>query len=457
MIPNRIRVLNKREERFGPIIYWMQRDQRADDNWALIFAAELAKSKNVPLIVVFNLINEFLEAGIRQYDFMLRGLEEVEESLQKKNIPFYLTTGDPSEKISEFIDEIKAGVLVSDFNPLNIVKKWKKEIVKKIDIRFYEVDAHNIIPCWIASPKQEFAAYSFRPKINKALDEYLDQFPKTPKMKHHSVKTNDIDWERVRKNLKVNFEVKPVDWITPGEKAAKNKLKYFLDQKLKYYNALRNDPVKDAQSGLSPYLHFGQISAQRIALETQPFIEHKESQQAFLEELIVRRELSDNFCFYNDNYDNPKGFPDWAKGSLAKHKNDEREIVYTFDEFEFAKTHDELWNAAQIQMMKTGKMHGYMRMYWAKKILEWTNTPQYAMKIAIYLNDKYELDGRDPNGYAGVAWSIGGVHDRAFGERPVFGKVRFMSYNGAKRKFDIGKYIDKYLNSDNQTEMNFEK
>ena len=191
-------------------------------------------------------------------------------------------------------------------------------------------------------------------------------------------------------------------------------------------------------------------------METQPFIEYNESQKAFLEELIVRRELSDNFCFYNVNYDNPKGFPDWAKENHLKHRDDEREFIYTKDEFEFAKTHDDLWNVAQFQMMRDGKMHGYMRMYWAKKILEWTNTPEYAMKIAIYLNDKYELDGRDPNGYAGIAWSIGGVHDRAFGERPVFGKVRYMSYNGAKRKFDIGKYIDKYLNSNNQTELNFE-
>ena len=456
MIPNRIRVLNKREERFGPIIYWMQRDQRAGDNWALIFAAELAESRNEPLIVLFNLVDEFLEAGFRQYDFMLRGLEEVEESLQKINIPFYLTTGDPSEEISEFIEETKAGVLVSDFNPINIVRKWKSEINKKINIKFYEVDAHNIIPCWAASPKQEYAAYTFRPKVNKALDQYLEEFPRLSKMNHNSVKTGKIDWEKIRKNLKVNFDIKPVDWITPGGKAAKSKLKYFLNEKLKYYDEFRNDPSKDAQSGLSPYLHFGQISAQRIALETQPFIEYKESQKAFLEELIVRRELSDNFCFYNSNYDNLKSFPDWAKETLDKHKEDEREKIYTLKELETAQTYDDLWNASQIQMMREGKMHGYMRMYWAKKILEWTNTPEYAMKAAVYLNDKYELDGRDPNGYAGIAWSIGGVHDRAWTERPVFGKIRFMSYNGAKRKFDIGKYIDKYLNSNDQTELNLE-
>lgn len=196
-------------------------------------------------------------------------------------------------------------------------------------------------------------------------------------------------------------------------------------------------------SNLSSYLHFGQISAQRVALEVQPFIEYAESQKSFLEELIVRRELSDNFCFYNKYYDSFEGFPNWAKKTLNEHRNDKREFIYSLQQFEDAKTHDDLWNAAQIEMTTTGKMHGFMRMYWAKKILEWSASPEDALETAIYLNDKYELDGRDPNGYVGCAWSIGGVHDRAWAERPVFGKIRFMNYNGCKRKFDINSYIKK--------------
>ena len=230
----------------------------------------------------------------------------------------------------------------------------------------------------------------------------------------------------------------------PGENFAMEALKNFLENKFDKYSEERNDPTKDGQSNLSPYLHFGQISAQRIALEVKKFGGNEKSEKAFLEELIIRRELSDNFCFYNKNYDSFTGFHNWAQQTLNAHKDDKREFIYTKEEFERAETHDDMWNAAQKELIKTGKMHGYMRMYWAKKILEWTNTPQYALNIAIYLNDKYELDGRDPNGYAGCAWSIGGVHDRAWTERPVFGKIRYMNYNGCKRKFDVNAYIENF-------------
>jgi len=195
------------------------------------------------------------------------------------------------------------------------------------------------------------------------------------------------------------------------------------------------------QSNLSPYLHFGQISAQRIALEVRKARLDPEAQKAFLEELIIRRELSDNYCYYNPDYDRPSGFPAWAQKTQATHQDDRREYDYSSEQLEKAQTHDPLWNAAQMEMVHKGKMHGYMRMYWAKKILEWTKSPEEAQRIAITLNDKYELDGRDPNGYTGIAWSIGGVHDRAWGERPVFGKIRYMSYNGSKSKFDVKGYI----------------
>ena len=160
-----------------------------------------------------------------------------------------------------------------------------------------------------------------------------------------------------------------------------------------------------------------------------------------LEELVVRRELSDNFCYYNDRYDSVEGFPDCAIQTLRNHREDRRPYAYSLSQLEGAGTHDELWNAAQMEMVKKGKMHGYMRMYWAKKILEWTGSPEEAFEIALYLNNRYELDGRDPNGYAGCAWSIGGVHDRAWFERPLFGKIRYMSYNGCKSKFNVNDYI----------------
>ena len=262
--------------------------------------------------------------------------------------------------------------------------------------------------------------------------------------KHGSIINEKINWQKVEDSLKINRNINEVNWIKPGFVKANEELTHFLENKLDNYAEDRNDPVKDGQSNLSPYLHFGQISAQRIALEVKRINGNRESEKSFLEELIVRRELSDNFCYFNNNYDSFNGFKDWAKDSLTIHKKDKREFSYTLEQFEKAGTHEDLWNAAQMEMVQTGKMHGYMRMYWAKKILEWSDSPDNAMKIALYLNDKYELDGRDPNGYAGCAWSIGGIHDRAWNEREIFGKIRYMNRNGAKRKFNIIEYINKF-------------
>lgn len=444
--PKRINKLNNFEPSSGAVVYWMSRDQRVNDNWALLYAQELAKENNQPLVVIFCLMSEFLEATIRQYSFMIKGLKEVEKSLKEKNIPFYLLIGNPAQKIPEFIKENKAGALVSDFDPLKIKRLWKKEILQKINIPLYDVDAHNICPCTFVSQKQEFAARTIRPKINRALIEFLTEFPTVKKQPESKYSSPPTDWDKVFNSLKVNTDVPPVKWIESGENGAKKVLEQFIENKLDDYDAKRNDPSLDAISNMSPYLHFGQISAQRIALEVSRANAKESSKDAYLEELIVRRELSDNFCYYNDDYDNYNGFPEWGKKTLNEHRKDIRAYIYSLEEFEQAKTHDELWNAAQLEMVKTGKMHGYMRMYWCKKILEWTNTPEDAIKISIYLNDKYELDGRDPNGYVGVAWSIGGVHDRAWFERDVFGKIRFMNYNGCKSKFNIQNYIDKNPN-----------
>ncbi|MBK7105172.1 MAG: deoxyribodipyrimidine photo-lyase [Ignavibacteriae bacterium] len=447
---NRIRCLKNCELGNGPIVYWMQREQRVNDNWALIYAYEKAKEKNEKLIIVFNLVTEFLQATYRQYYFMIEGLKEVEKNLAKLNISFYITTGKPEEEIPTFIATHNAGLLITDFNPLKIINNWKDKVAKNISIPFYEVDAHNIIPVWKASNKLEFAAYTIRPKIKYLLPEYLDEFPKLVKFSKNNFIQNKIDWDKLYKSLKINFDVKPVEKFIPGENSANNILQNFIDSKLQNYNEDRNDPNKDGLSNISPYLHFGQISAQRIALILNSFDQNNISVSSYLEELIVRRELADNFCFYNKNYDNFDGFHDWAKLTLNEHRNDKREFIYTLEEFEFAKTHDELWNSAQREMLTAGKMHGYMRMYWAKKILEWAKSPEEALAFGIYLNDKYELDGRDPNGYVGLAWSIGGVHDRAWNERNVFGKIRYMNFNGCKRKFDVKSYIEKFSNVDQQ-------
>ncbi|UCC80902.1 MAG: deoxyribodipyrimidine photo-lyase [Candidatus Zixiibacteriota bacterium] len=443
----RIRKLNKLNYKNGPIVYWMSRDQRVQDNWALLYARELAERHHTDLHVVFCLSPVFLGAAYRQYDFIIKGLIEVEKELFKYNIPFHLLLGDPTIEIARYLKREKIGTLVTDFSPLRIKRDWNRALVDGLDIPIHEVDAHNIVPCWIASDKQEYAAYTFRPKINALLGEYQCEFPPLKKQKSNGEsKTVSNNWAKAAKSLKVNKSVPPVDWISPGYKSGMKRLNEFLKKRLQYYADHRNDPNKNAQSDLSPYLHFGQISAQRIALEAAKLGSNKESVDSFLEELIVRRELADNFCYYNDKYDSFESFTDWARKTLNIHRKDKREFVYTLSQFENANTHDDLWNAAQIETVYSGKMHGYMRMYWAKKILEWSKTPEEALETAVYLNDKYELDGRDPNGYAGIAWSIGGVHDRAWPERKIFGKIRYMSYDGCRRKFDVDKYITKIAN-----------
>lgn len=241
--------------------------------------------------------------------------------------------------------------------------------------------------------------------------------------------------------------MKEVTWIKPGQKAAVAMLESFIKERLRNYKTLRNDPVEQniAVSNLSPYFHFGQISPQRAVLEVNKHSEKfKESVDSFFNEAVIWREMAENLCYYNLNYDNFDGAKDWAKTSLRNHQNDKRDYIYTLKEFDEARTHDKMWNAAQLEMKVTGKMSGYMRMYWAKKILEWTEAPEEAIKIAVYLNDRYSLDGRDPNGYLGIMWSIAGVNDRAFGERKVIGKIRYMSYNACFQKFDANAYIAKF-------------
>ncbi len=261
-----------------------------------------------------------------------------------------------------------------------------------------------------------------------------------PKVQKHAIE-NLLSEDFLKKKL---TSYMTPDLFEAGETAAREVMIDFIYNKFDTYFTQRNDPIKNAISNLSPYLHFGQISAQRVALEVEKAKSDIKSKESFLDELIVRKELADNFCYYNPFYDKFIGFPAWAKETLNSHRHDQRDHIYTLEELEAGKTYDPLWNASQLELLSKGKMHGYLRMYWAKKILEWSESPEKALETAIYLNDKYELDGRDPNGYTGIAWSIGGVHDRAWKEREIFGKIRYMSYEGSKRKFDVNAYIAKF-------------
>ncbi len=443
-VQNRTITLNRAESIDGPVIYWMSRDQRAESNWTLISAQEEALRRRLPLFVVFCLVDQFPGSTLRAYDFMLKGLSEVEEDLAEKNIPLYLLRGSPEKKIPEFCRKHSVCSVYTDFDPLRIKRRWQRIISQSINIPFYITDAHNIVPCWEASVKKEFAARTFRPRIWKKIPDYLVHLP--PIVYHpHNEKINkrNIEYKNLFADIRVDRSVPPVKWITPGTKAGKQILEDFMSRKLENYPDDRNDPNKAALSNLSPYFHFGHISTQETAWKISGSRVDQSSIDTFLEEMIVRRELSDNFCFYEPEYDKISAFPDWALKTLEEHRKDSRTYIYDDETLEKGRTHDPLWNATQIDLIKTGKMHGWLRMYWAKKILEWTESPELALYTAQKLNDKYELDGRDPNGFTGVAWAIGGVHDRAWPSHNVYGKIRYMNFNGAKRKFNVEQYIRK--------------
>lgn len=446
MNPQRMRVLkNAVRQGDGPVVYWMSRDQRAQDHWGLLHAQKEAVERRLPLWVVFCLVPEFLAATRRQFGFMLRGLKETFKELSNKNIPCFLLQGQPPDILPVWLKRNRASLLVTDFDPLRIKQDWKKSVLARLEIPCHEVDAHNIVPCWTASPKLEYAAYTLRPKINRLLPQFLEEIP--PVADHPfsgipgTVSEPFPEPESLLSSLPIDRNVEEIAWLIPGREAAHRLMEAFVGQKLAFYGTLSNDPNRNLQSNLSPYLHFGQLAPQRVALSVLRSAGSGPAAEAFLEELIVRRELADNFCYYSPHYDEVGAFHPWAQKTLTEHLLDDRVYCYTLQDFEQARTHDRLWNAAQRQMVNSGKMPGYLRMYWAKKILEWSANPRQAMKTAIYLNDRYQLDGRDPNGYAGIAWSIGGVHDRAWGEREIFGKIRYMNDKGMKRKFDVEAYI----------------
>lgn len=442
MRPERLHALNANPVGHGPVVYWMSRDQRVRDNWALVHAQQVAVERGVPLAVVFGLAPAFPHATGRPYAFMLAGLREVQAALEKLRIPLILLRGEPAVELPRFVAGCRAGLLVTDFDPLRIKRGWRESVARRVAAACVEVDAHNIVPCRAASPKQEVGAYTLRPKLRRALETFLTPYPRLVRQPMAwADRRSETDWEAAARYVGLGLARAPMCGGEPGEAAGRRALRQFIRERLAGYPERRNDPGLDGQSGLSPYLHFGQLSAQRVALEVRNSDAPAEAKEAFLEELIVRRELSDNYCFYNTAYDAVEGFPAWARASHAAHAGDRRPYVYPEERFEAAETHDPLWNAAQAEMVRRGKMHGYMRMYWAKKILEWTPSVDAALAIALRLNDRYELDGRDPNGFAGVAWSVGGVHDRPWPERPVFGKIRCMTAGGCRTKFDTERYI----------------
>jgi deoxyribodipyrimidine photo-lyase len=425
----------------------MHRDQRAVDNWALLHAADLAASAGAPLLVAFALAPTFPGAVLRHYDVLLRGLAETEADLRAAGIPLILLPGDPAATVPAFLRDIGAGACATDFDPMPVKVGWREAVAAAFDGALIEVDAHNVVPCRAASDKREYAAATLRPKLHRRMAEFLEPFPELPPFPAANLAGwPAVDWAAAAATVRAEAAVGPVASFEPGSAAAKKALAAFLAERLPAYAARRNDPNAGATSMLSPYFHFGQLAPQRAALDALDARSRApEGADAFLEELVVRRELADNFRHHTppeaDLFD---ALPDWARRTLAEHADDPRPYLYDRQTFEQARTHSALWNAAERQLTLDGHMHGYMRMYWAKKILEWSASPREALETALALNDRYGLDGRDPSGVVGVLWSVGGLHDRPWARRPVFGQVRYMNERGCRRKFDVDAYVARF-------------
>jgi len=441
--PERVRFLRSGSPVPGRyVLYWMQASQRAEYNHALEYAVEAANRLRLPLLVFFGLTPRYPGANRRHYLFMLEGLQEVSLSLRERGIGFVARKTSPEKGVLELARE--AALLVTDRGYLRHQREWRRKVTARVACPVVQVESEVVVPAETASLKEDYSAATFRPKIRRVLERFMVPLaPREPRYRGDSLEVEGLDLsdpEGVLKDLRLPSVPMPVDAPVGGTGEARARLRSFVREKLDHYHLLSRHPELDYTSGLSPYLHFGQISPLQVALEVREA--GGPGAEAFLEQLIVRRELSVNFVLHNPSYDSLEALPAWALRTLWEHAADRREYLYTLRELEEARTHDPFWNAAQKEMLATGRMHNYMRMYWGKKILEWTPSPAEALRVALYLNDRYQLDGRDPNGYAGVLWCLG-KHDRAFAERPVTGKVRWMSPEGLRRKFDMEAYIRK--------------
>ena len=427
------------------VLYWMQQSQRESLNPALEYAARCANKLGLPVVVVFGLDATYPDANRRHFAFMLEGLAETADRVQQRGAGFVIRFGSPPDVAAEVADD--AALVVCDRGYLRHQRQWRKELCTMIDKRIVQVEGDVVVPVETASDKQEWAARTIRRKVNDHRDAFVRTVSRT-RLGKRAGRLNlpsDVapsDWQAALEQLDIDRDVQPVDRFPPGPDAARAQLTRFIRDGLVGYASARNDPSNPKASEMSPYLHFGQISPVEIAHKVQRSEKPSDAdKEAFLEELIVRRELACNFVYFTPDYDSYQCLPDWARQTLAKHRSDERPVRYTRGELEAAETDDPYWNAAMREMRHTGYMHNYMRMYWGKKILEWTNTPEYAYSTALYLNNRYFLDGRDPNSYANIGWLFG-LHDRAWAERSIFGKVRYMSASGLERKFDVDKYVE---------------
>lgn len=440
--PSRVKPLNHAPEQSGAyVLYWMQASVRSRYNHALEHAIQEANQRQLPVLVCFGLTPSFPEANLRHYAFLFEGLRDVQKSLAARQIPLVVGLSDEPWQWAFKWSE-KAALVVTDMGYLRIQRQWRQKLAVQVQCPLVQVESEAVVPVETASQKEEFAARTLRPKIHKLLPEFLKPLGMHEVRFPFAEGFDSLDLsEDLLYTLPVDQSVKPSQHFQGGETEAQRTLQQFIQKKLKFYAENRNEPALDLTSNLSPYLHYGHISPLDIALQVSQ-TSHEKAIEEFLEEIIVRRELSFNFCHFNDRYDQFEALPEWALKTMQDHAADERAFVYDLKALEAGETHDPYWNAAQKEMVLTGKMPNYLRMYWGKKVIEWSRTHEEAFDMLLHLNNKYNLDGRDPNSFTGVAWCFG-KHDRPWGRRPIFGTLRYMNAGGLERKFDMKRYLQK--------------
>jgi len=426
------------------VVYWMQRAQRGDDNPALEHAVAIGNALKLPVVAVFGLTEHYPGAETRHYQFLIEGLVDARDALGAKGIPLVVRIGQPNEVASGLIREVRPALVVGDENPVRVAQGWRDQLAGEIQVPLRLVDADVVVPSALF-PKEEYAARTLRLKMHRIWEPFFEPLKNTrakvpfPKESIPSGESLD-DPAALLVRLK-SRGVAPVIGYTGGSKEAAWRLKRFVAERLPEYATARNEPTPYMTSELSAHLHYGHIGPLTMAMAARGADAPEADKAAFIEELVVRRELAINFVWRNPDYDRFQGCPAWALKTLAKHAVDPRPVVYSAEQMEAGETGDPLWNAAQTEMVYTGRMHNYLRMYWGKKILEWCPDPETAFSFCLEQNNRWFMCGRDPNGFAGVAWAIGGKHDRPWIERPIFGMVRYMSYQSTRKKFDSDGYI----------------
>lgn len=456
------RVNDKRTQPEGEyVLYWMQSTHRLEENWALRFAILEADRLNKPLVIHQGLDPTYEHANDRIHSFILHNARELAARAESEGLHYHFVLRRRRDDDRRVVDRLaaRAALVVTDRFPTCGIAERTQRFAERVNCRVVAIESHAVVPSG-AIEKEEYAARTIRPKLQKllalALEAVDDRPPRlavSPSLDASlrdtlGVRALDLRAADLASEIaacEIDHAVAPVA-LPSGLEAARRRLRDFCDGALAQYDDRRSDPNDaNGSSRLSPYLHFGQLSAAEVARAALAS-PHTAQAEKFIDELVTWRELALNFCLRNPNYRTLAGLPDWVHRTMAKHAGDAREATYTLEEFERAGTHDELWNAAQRELVLSGVMHNVVRMLWGKTVVLWSAHYADALAWLVHLNNKYGLDGRDPSSYGGIQWCFG-KFDRPFYDRPVLGVIRPMSLKRARDKWDVGRYVRRWTDT----------